>query len=44
MISALALSFGRAAPDVVDRGLMAPHAHDDHAVKGGVGLPVARRG
>ena len=37
----LALSFGRAAPDVVDRGLMAPHAHDDHAVKGGVGLPVA---
>jgi hypothetical protein len=24
----LALSFGRAAPDVVDRGLMAPHAQD----------------
>ncbi len=35
----LALSFGRAAPDVVDRRLVAAHAHD--AVKGGVGLPVA---
>jgi hypothetical protein len=37
----LALSFGRAASDVVDRGLVAAQAHDDHAVKGGVGLPVA---
>ena len=37
----LALSFRRAAPDVVDRRLVAAHAHDDHAVKGGVGLPVA---
>src|SRR5687768_13644011 len=34
----LALSLRRAAPDVVDRGLMAPHAHD--AVKGGIGLSV----
>ena len=37
----LALSLRRAAPDIVDRGLMTAHAHDDHAVKGGVGLPVA---
>src|ERR671917_2891025 len=37
----LALSFGGTAADIVDRGLMAAHAHDDHAVKGGVGLPVA---
>jgi hypothetical protein len=37
----LALSLRRAAADIVDRGLVAPHAHDDHAVKGGVGLPVA---
>src|SRR3954453_23807971 len=37
----LALSFRRSAPDVIDRRLVAAHAHDDHAVKGGVGLPVA---
>src|SRR5689334_3157054 len=35
----LALSFSGTAADIVDRGLMAAHAHD--AVKGGVGLPVA---
>ena len=38
----LALSFGRAASDVVDRGLVATQAHDD-TVKGGIGLPVAPR-
>ena len=37
----LALAFRHTAADVVDRGLMAPHAHDDHAVEGGVGLSVA---
>src|SRR4051794_19855956 len=35
----LAFSFRRAATDVVDRGLVAPHPHD--AVGGGVGLSVA---
>jgi hypothetical protein len=27
-------------PDVVEGGLMSPHAHDDEAVEGGIGLPV----
>src|SRR5918994_6966370 len=37
----LRLSLPRAAPDVVDGGLVEAHACDDDAVKGGVGLPVA---
>jgi hypothetical protein len=34
----LALSFCRAASDVVDRGLVAPHPHGDYAVEGGIRL------
>src|SRR3712207_7477707 len=37
----LRLSLPRAAPDVVDGGLVEAHACDDDAVEGGVGLPVA---
>src|SRR3954471_9158661 len=37
---ALRQSFGGAAGDVVDGGLGPAHAHDDHAVERGVGLPV----
>src|SRR5215212_11945882 len=36
----LALPLGRAPPDVVDRGPMGPHPHDDDAVEGGIGLPM----
>ena len=37
----LALSLCGAAPDVVERGLVPPHADDDHAVKGSIRLSVA---
>src|SRR3712207_7383264 len=36
----LALPLGRAPPDVVDRGPMGPHPHDDDAVEGGIGPPM----
>jgi hypothetical protein len=36
----LALALDRAAPDVVKGGLVGAHAHDDHAMEGGVGLPM----
>src|SRR3712207_7892343 len=40
LFRSLALPLGRAAPDVVDGGLVGAHPHDDDAVEGGIGLPV----
>ena len=37
----LALPLGGAPSDVVEGGLVSPHADDDHAVEGGIRLPVA---
>jgi hypothetical protein len=41
MISGLLFPLGRAAPDVVDSGLVGAHPHDDDAVEGRIGLPVS---
>jgi hypothetical protein len=37
----LALSLGGASFDAVEGRLASAHAHDDHTVEGGIGLPVA---